>query len=105
MAFSEHSNRILLVGLWISLSCHVFGAMGFVRYGPELISSHVDPVSRESNQPLPKTAEPEPESLPQTVRLGLTEASANTLTWLGFQEATEHAAPLGRTEQSPMTLT
>ena len=104
MAFSERSSRVFLVGLWVSLSCHAFCVMGFVRYGTELLSAHLNPVSANTQRPSPRPPPEEPEALPQTVRLGLTDATANTLTWLGFQEATEHSAPLGRTDQSAMTI-
>ncbi len=104
MAFSERSNRVLLVGLWISLSGHIFFAMGFVRYGPDLVSDQLTRVSKRTETPAHKPTTEEPEKLPRTIRLGLAKSEANTLTWLGFEEATEHAAPVGMVEQSQMTL-
>jgi hypothetical protein len=82
------------------MACHLLIAMGFVRY-----SSTYRPASDSVRRPPPQHKDSqEPPIRQPEVRLGIARSAAHTMAWLGFEEPTEHQAPLRKTEQSEMTL-
>lgn len=89
---TERTQRTLLLGLALSTAVHVgfwATASGFVR------NSHSRADSTSVSEARPPT--------PPKVRLGIDHSDAATMSWLGFEEATEHAAEFSAVDQSAMT--
>jgi hypothetical protein len=79
--------------------------MGFVRYGQVLGAlravHRVEPASPLAPRPQPS---PEDRFKPPQIKLGIAASTADTLTWLGYEKPTQHAAPRSTTEQSAMAI-
>ena len=98
MRSNDGSSQILLAGALVSAAVHAGLMLGFVRWpgafgqrAPEGAVPERAPEARHKQQE------------PPTVRLGIEKSSAATLTWIGFESATEHHATLSTTEQSAFT--
>jgi hypothetical protein len=66
--------------------------------GLPIQTPHPKPARREQPKPPPDQPQPEPE-----IRPGIENSDSNSVTWIGFAEATENAAPLSTLDQSGMT--
>lgn len=62
----------------------------------------VEPPPPEPPKPEPPPPEPPPPEVPE-VTAGIDDGVADTPAWLGFREATPHAAPLSTVEQSALS--
>jgi hypothetical protein len=119
----QGSRGILLVGTAVSLAVHAGLGAGFVRLGtaaagdgagtePELtrVEIFLPPADPPEPAPPPEAVaaapqpEPQPQPEPEPIRLGLERGSPEGEAWLGFEDQTDHAAPLGAVDQSAMTL-
>jgi hypothetical protein len=76
--------------------------LGFVRWSEMLATVGLaqKPPAVADERPKPTAAE---RPGPPVVRLGLEKSQAATLTWVGFEQATEHQAEQSVTEQSAFT--
>jgi hypothetical protein len=108
---SEQSSLVFATGLAMSLLGHSLVAVGLWRLGPAAAQgnssrwerSEVTLVPDEVDPPAP-SEEAEIQPPPRELRLGISGGDRTTLTWLGFDEATDHSARQGLIEQSPMSL-
>lgn len=111
MARSADATGLVLSAFTLSLAVHA-GTLGLLVYADPVasvadrsVSTHLvlPPLDPVEPPPAPEpVAEPEPEPEPEMIRPGIDASSAQTPNWLGFADETEHAAPLGNVEQSPL---
>ena len=111
MARSADATGLVLGAFTLSLAVHA-GTLGLLVYADPVasvadrsVSTHLvlPPLDPVAPPPAPEpVAEPEPEPEPEMIRPGIDASSAQTPNWLGFADETEHAAPLGNVEQSPL---
>jgi hypothetical protein len=94
------SGGVLLLGLGVSLGLHAALAAGLVSLAHVGAATLPAADSGSANILL---VEPEPQEPPQ-IRLGIERGSPDAAAWLGFEEPTEHLAPLAQVEQSAMAL-
>jgi hypothetical protein len=88
----NRSNRALLAGLGFSLVLHLGTLLGLGRFP-------LSGVIWAALAPDPSGL-PDPESqIEEALRLGIAESDAVSVNWIGFEEATEHLAPEGPTDQ------
>ncbi len=103
MSRTEQSTRILMAGAVVSVAIHLLVATGFVRWsrvhGLEIGAAPAEREKHPDSAPPPEQQRQKPD-----IRLGIDRSEAATMTWLGFETPTEHAALQATVEQSAMTL-
>lgn len=97
------AQHYLALGLIASLAVHV-GVGVVAGVTPAGFHPHADQSQGVEMALLFDPPSPEP-SEPDEVELGLEHSDAQTDTWVGFQEATDHQAALSEVEQSALTPT
>src|SRR5688572_3871764 len=103
MRNTQPSSLILMAGACVSLVMHGAAGVGLSRWegavGEQAVARRLPEMPPdmplENERKIPKTRE---------LRLGVENGAAATMTWLGFQEQTEHQAREGLTEQSAMSV-
>lgn len=102
MRRADPSGRVLLLGVILSLVFHAGLMEGFARSkGTRGPFGALKP----TDEPKPRAAtKPEPSRPTPEIRLGKERSSAkDAIAWLGFEEPTEHLAPKGSVDQSPLS--
>jgi hypothetical protein len=110
-------HMTLPLGVLVSTGLHLAVAAGLAHYSavwasrmalgdPTQLPQLSPPAAATFTPPEAEEAHPEAQKpKPRELRLGLSDAPvADTLTWLGYSEATEHNAPQGRVEQSSLSI-
>ncbi|MEX2218442.1 MAG: hypothetical protein WD749_06735 [Phycisphaerales bacterium] len=104
---SGRSERVLAAGVVLSALAHVAFLAGVVRIadGEVLKDGPGGPAANVLAEPDLPPEEREPERREVVVKLGIErEETVPTMTWLGHEEASEHAARLGPTEQAAFSI-
>lgn len=100
MTTGDRSRLVLALGWWVSVFLHAGFGFGFVRYVSEVGIQAPDAESSPAVPDPPPRLEPEP----KRIKLGIAESTADTMVWIGFEEATPHDARLSTLDQSAVTI-
>lgn len=91
----ERSNRLLLIGVGVSLLLHVSGAWVVYAVGNDRGGS--------SEFQRPEVHDPAPDP-PRRIELGNPDSRAVSVTWLGYDEYKKHVAAPSKVDQPDLTM-
>jgi len=101
MPRTDRHVETLWWGLLCSVLLHALLGTAFVRYGAE---HGVLRLTRQATPAKPDPAKPKPRPRQEPrIALGREDSSVDSMTWLGFQDSTEHLAPQSIVDQSAMS--